>query len=70
MKKLYEEQKHSLYEIQKKLDLHIMRLYRYAEGIISIDKMPVNLINEIAIYEELEPNELYKKMKEYQERNK
>lgn len=70
MKKLYEEQKHTLYEIQNKLNLHIMRLYRYAEGIVSIDKMPINLLNDIAKLEGVEPNELYKKMKEYQERNK
>ena len=70
MKKLYEEQKHTLYELQNKLDLDKMRLYRYASGQIKIEKMPVDLILEIAIYEGIEPHELYKKMKKYQERNK
>ena len=67
MKKLYKEQKNSLYQLQKALNLNIMRLYRYADGQISVDKMPINLLNDIARLEEIEPNELYKKMKEYQE---
>ena len=67
MKKLYEEQKNSLYQLQKALNLHIMRLYRYADGQISVDKMPTSLLNDIAKLEGLDPNELYKKMKEYQE---
>lgn len=70
MKKLYEGQKNSLYQIQKNLDLHIMRLYRYADGTVSIDKMPTSLLNDIAKLEGIDPIELYKKIKEYQEREK
>ena len=70
MKKLYEGQKNSLYQLQKELDLHIMRLYRYADGVVSIDKMPTSLLNDIARLEGIDPIELYKKMKEYQERRK
>ena len=70
MKKLYKEQKHSLYELQKELNLDKMRLYRYASGQFKIEKMPINLLNGIARIEKLEPNDLFKKMKEYQERVK
>ena len=68
MKKLYEGQKHSLYYLQKKLNLDIKRLYRYADGSISIDKMPISLLNDIARLEEIDPNELFKKIKEYQKK--
>ena len=70
MKKLYDGQKNSLYQLQKDLGLHIMRLYRYADGVVSIDKMPTELLYAIALREEIEPMELYRKMKEYQERKK
>lgn len=65
MKKLYENQKHSIYEMQKKLGLDCKRLYRYANKSISIDKMPVNIILGISNIEKIEPNELFKKMEEY-----
>lgn len=68
MKKLYEGQKHSLYYLQKHLNLDIKRLYRYADGSISVDKMPMKLIYGIAKIEGLDPAELYFKMKEYQKR--
>ena len=70
MKKLYEEQKHSLYQIQKALNLHIMRLYRYAEGVVSVDKMPIDLLFNLAKFEGLDPDILFKKMKDYQEKKK
>ena len=65
MKKLYEGQKYSLYYLQKKLNLDIKRLYRYADGSISIDKMPMDLIYKIAQIEGINSTELYFKMKEY-----
>lgn len=68
MKKLYEEQKNTLYQLQKELNLNIMRLYRYADGVVSIDKMPISLLNDIARLEEIDPNELFKKIKEYQKK--
>ena len=67
MKKLYDGQKHSLYQLQKDLNLNIMRLYRYADGVVSVDKMPISLLNDIARLEGIEPNELFKKMKEYEQ---
>lgn len=66
MKKLYEGQKNSLYQLQNELNLNIMRLYRYADGVVDVDKMPISLLNDIARLEGLDPNELFKKMKEYQ----
>lgn len=68
MKKLYEGQKHSLYYLQKTLNLDIKRLYRYANGTYKIDRMPMSLVSDIAKLERMDPSELYKKMKEYQER--
>lgn len=68
MKKLYEGQKHSLYYLQKELNLDIKRLYRYADGTNSIDNMPMSLINDIARVEEIDAIELFKKIKEYQEK--
>lgn len=65
VKKLYENQKYSIYEMQKILGLDCKRLYRYADRSISIDKMPVNIILGISNIEKIEPNELFKKMKEY-----
>ena len=66
MKKLYEEQKHSLYELQKELKLDKMRLYRYANGQFKIEKMPSILLNGIAKLERINVDELYRKMVEYQ----
>ena len=65
MKKLYENQKHSIYELQKMLGLDCKRLYRYADKSISIEKMPVNIILGISNIEKLEPNELFEEMKRY-----
>ena len=66
MKKLYEEQKHSLYKIQKELGLDKMRLYRYATGQFKIESMPSNLLKDIAKIERISVDELYRKMVEYQ----
>ena len=70
MKKLYEGQKHSIYELQKALKLDKMRLYRYVSGQFKIDKMPISLLNSIAKVERMDPNELFVKIKDYQERRK
>lgn len=65
MKKLYENQKHSIYELQKMLGLDCKRLYRYADKSISIEKMPINIILGISNIEKIEPNELFEEMKRY-----
>ena len=65
MKKLYKEQKHSLYEIQNAIGVSRITLYNYANKKRKVEKMPIKMILDIACYEKIEPNELLKKMKEY-----
>ena len=67
MKKLFDEQKVSLYKIQNDLGLDIKRLYRYADGTCNIKKMPTKLILDLAYYFKIEPNRLYKLMLDYQQ---
>lgn len=68
MIKLYEEQTISIYKIQNDLKLDHMRLYRYATGIISINKMPVDLVLALAYYLKIEPNELLRRMLDYEKK--
>lgn len=65
MKKLYKEQKHSLYEIQNAIGVSKITLYNYANKKRNIDKMPTKMVLDIAYYEKIEPNELVKRIKEY-----
>ena len=65
MKKLYKEQKHSLYEIQKAIGVSKITLYNYANKKRKVDNMPIKMILDIAYYEKIEPNKLLKEMKEY-----
>ena len=65
MKKLYEEQKHSLYDIQNEIGVSKITLYNYANKKRKIENMPIKMMLDIACYEEIEPNELIKKIKEY-----
>ena len=65
MKKLYKEQKHSLYEIQNEIGVSRITLYNYANKKRSIDNMPTKMLLDIAHYENIEPNELIKRIKEY-----
>lgn len=70
-KKLYSEQKHTIYEIQKAIGVSNRTLYRYAKGERQIKNMPIKTILDIANFEKTEPNKLFKAMLEYQEkRNK
>ena len=62
MKKLFQEQPVSIYNVQKELGLDKNRLYRYADGTIPIGKMPTELILQLSNYFKIEPNELFKKM--------
>ena len=39
--KLYKEQKNTIYELQKELDLSINTLYNYARGRTAIDKKKI-----------------------------
>ena len=65
---LYENQKNSIYTLQKKLGLSNYALYKYANNTIKIDKMPVGVFLEISKLEKETPINLYKKKKKYQEK--
>ena len=67
--KLYEEQKHSIYEIQKAIGVGKDTLYRYARGTRNVEKMPTKMLLDIAYFEKIEVNKLYEEMKKYK-RNK
>lgn len=60
--KLYEEQKNSIYSLQKKMNLSKDCLYKYARGERLIKNMPVKTLLDIAMYENIEPNKLFRKM--------
>lgn len=66
--KLYKEQKHTLYEIQKEIGVAKDTLYRYARGYRKIEKMAPKMLIAIAYFEKIEPNKLYEAMIEYQNR--
>ena len=63
MKKLYKEQKHTLYEIQNAIGVSKITLYNYANKKRKVDNMPVSMILDIAYYEKIEPNKLLKEMR-------
>lgn len=65
MIKLFEEQKQSIYKIQKDTGIPIAKLYRYAKGDTPINKMPVDLVLQLANYFKIEPNELVNMMLRY-----
>ena len=67
-KKIYEDQKNSIYTLQKKLGLSNYALYKYANNTIKIDKMPVGVFLEISKLEKETPGNLYQKIKKYQEK--
>ena len=67
--KLYEGQKHSIYEIQKEIGVAKDTLYRYARGTRNVEKMAPKMLIAIAYFEKIEVNKLYEEMKKYK-RNK
>lgn len=66
MNKLYEEQKHSLYQIQKAIGVGHDTLYKYYRGENKIDTMPIKMVLDIAYFEGVEVNKLYKSMIAYE----
>ncbi len=64
MKQLYKEQKHTTYEISKQVGKRPDYLYRYIRKELNIDKMGLKLAIDIAQYEQISVEELYKKIKE------
>lgn len=69
MIKLYKDQKISIYKIQQKLGLPKSSpfLYNYANGKRSIKNMDIDTIIKISYILKEEPNELYRKILEYEE---
>lgn len=67
--KLYSQQKLSLNQIQKVLNLDKMYLYRFVGNLNKIKKMPYEIVLGIANIEKIEPNELYSKMLSYAVKN-
>lgn len=65
MKKLFKEQNISLYRISKDLNIPMMKLYRYANKKINIEKMPTKLVLDLAYYFHIEVNKFYNEMVEY-----
>ena len=61
---LYKNQKHTNYEIQKKLNLGKDCLYKYARKEHNIDNMPLKTAIDIANYEKISVEEMYIRMKE------
>lgn len=70
MIKLYKDQKISIYKIQKELGLPINTpfLYNYAKGKRSIKNMDIDMLIKISYILKEEPNELYKKILDYEKR--
>ena len=69
MKKLYAEQKNSIYYLQKELGLANYTLYHYIKT-HQIKNMPLKLVCDIAYLEKVEPNWLLERMLEYEKFNK
>ena len=65
MLKLYEEQKHSIYEIQKMAGLNKYTLYKYINGDADIANMKISTLKKIAEIEKVDPFILLEKMKKY-----
>lgn len=64
-RKLFENQNVSLYKVTKDLGLEIKRLYRYADKTVDINKMPTELVLDLACYFHIEVNKFYNDMVEY-----
>lgn len=68
LKKLYAEQKHSIYEIQKYVGVSHYTLYHYYGNATKIKRIPYDILKKIAEFEEIDEEELLKKMIEYAEK--
>lgn len=69
MRKLYAEQKHTIYELEKHLGVSKVYLYHYVYGERDISKMGIDIFIRLADYEGVGIRELYRKIKEYQKGN-
>lgn len=69
MKKLYANQKHSLYELQKLLGLSSRHLYAYANHEYKIACMPAEILVALAKVEGISSSELYDEMLKCEEQD-
>lgn len=65
MRKLYNEQKNSIYKIAKSLNVSTGTFYRYFQNIENINNMSVRILFGMADIEGIDPKKLWHKMKEY-----
>lgn len=70
MKKLFKDQKESLYKVQKDLGMNHGTLYKYANGLIDIRKMPIDTMSLLAKYFNMNVGDLYPAMIDYQKGGK
>ena len=62
MKRLYKDQKNSIYRIADKTGISRQLLYKYANGYCLIENMPYKMVCDIAYIEKIEVNKLYEEM--------
>ena len=62
MKRLYKDQKNSIYRIADKTGISRQLLYKYANGDYLIEHMPYRMVCDIAYVEKIEVNKLYEEM--------
>jgi predicted transcriptional regulator len=65
MRKLYKEQKNTLYRLAKETGVSYSTLYNYINGRTQIDSMPFWLVVAIANAEKIDAGVLYEKMIDY-----
>ena len=65
MKKLFKNQKETLYKISKETGIPIATLYRYAEKRTDVNKMPMDLVIKLAYYFHIEVNMFYYNIQKY-----
>ena len=64
-KKLYADQKHTLFEIERHLGIGKGRLYNYINKKRDYKKIDIDFFIKLADYEGIGIRELYRKMREY-----
>lgn len=69
-RKIYDGQKNSVYYIAKRLNIKPATIYRYTEDEKYVDRMSAKTIFEMAEVENIDPKELWLKMKENARSNK
>ena len=69
-KKIYNDQKETLYSISKATGIRLALLYQYSEGIKNVDNMTAKTLCKISEYLKMPMNQLYHEIKIYQDKEK